>query len=152
MYAPGSGNVVIKPLSGQLTHDTDSWSKMDPYVKIMIGTQTEKSKTCSGGGKFPSWTDSMSFRRSAEDIINVEVWDKDTFKDDLVGQGALAFSTVFKDNNKFNGWVDLTYKGKAAGKILLDVQFIPDKQTPITSSNLPLPLPSTYGIGMQVNI
>ena len=116
---------------------------MDPYVKVHVGSTTEKTKTCSSGGKFPSWSDSLTFRRTAEDIITFEVWDKDTLKDDLVGQGALALSTVFNSNNKFNGWVDLTYKGKPAGKILIDAQFFPDQGQKI--QQMP-----TYGMGMQV--
>lgn len=133
---PGSGNVVIKPLSGQLTHDTDTWGKMDPYVKIKIGSTQYKTKVCNSGGKFPSWTDVLTLRRSTEDLINIEVWDLDTAKDDLVGQGALAFSTVLSGGNKYNGWVDLTYKGKSAGKILLDVQFFPDKGTSSTTTTM----------------
>jgi len=130
----GAGNVIIKPLSGQLTHDTDSWGKMDPYCKIKIGAQTEKSKECTDGGKFPSWTDTLTFRRDKEDLINIEVWDADVGKDDLIGQGALAMSTVFNNSNKYNGWVDLTYKGKSAGKLLIDVQYFPDKAKTTTST------------------
>lgn len=129
MMTTGSGNLVLKPLSGQLTHDTDTWTKMDPYVKFIVGGQTQKTAVCNGGGKFPSWTETITFRRGTEDLINVEVWDKDPSNDDLVGQGAIAFSTITNAANNFNGWVDLSYKGKGAGKILISAQFFPDAST-----------------------
>lgn len=32
-----AGKLIIKPLSAQLTHDTEWFSKMDPYCIIKVG-------------------------------------------------------------------------------------------------------------------
>ena len=54
------------------------------------------------------------------------MWDKDNAtSDDMICQGVLALGKVEKGGN-FTEWVDLNYKGKNAGKILLSIQFHPD--------------------------
>lgn len=127
MFTTGSGNLIIKPLSAVLTHDTETFGKMDPYIKVIVGGQVQKSSVCKNAGKFPSWTDTMTFRRGTEDIVNFEVWDDDdASKDDLIGQGSLAFSAIISSKNQYNDWVPLTYKGKSAGKTLINIQFYPD--------------------------
>jgi Ca2+-dependent lipid-binding protein len=58
---------------------------MDPYCKISFGTKLVKSKVHNNAGKYPQWNDTFTFQRTTEEIINLEVWDKDTVSaDDLV--------------------------------------------------------------------
>lgn len=122
-----SGNLIIKPLSGKLTRDTETFGKMDPYVKVIMGSQKEKGPVAKDAGKFPGWNCVMNMRRSAEEIISFEVWDKDSASsDDLVGNGILAFSKILQSKNHFNSWIPLTYKGKNAGELLVDIEFFPD--------------------------
>jgi len=121
-----SGTLVISPLTAKLTHDTESFGRMDPYVRISMGSQFKRSSVCNDGGKTPSWTDSFQLSHSGEDLISIEVWDKDdASKDDLVGQGSVAFTTITSRGGKMNEWVTLTYKGKHAGEILLNITFTP---------------------------
>jgi len=127
MYTSGSGNLIIKPLSAVLTHDTESFGKMDPYMIVKVGNQAQKTSICKNAGKFPAWSDTMTFRKGNEDLINVEIWDDDdASKDDLIGQGSIAFSTIVNGKNLFNDWIQLTYKGRSAGKCLLNISFFPD--------------------------
>jgi len=122
-----SGNLVIRPLTAKLTRDTETFGKMDPYCKVSMGQQFKRTAVCQDGGKTPGWKDELSFRHTNEDIITVEVWDKDVASnDDLVGTGTIAFSTITQKGNKLNEWVNLSYKGKNAGQVLLDIQYYKD--------------------------
>lgn len=31
-----TNTIIVKPLCGKLTHDTETFSKMDPYVKLIL--------------------------------------------------------------------------------------------------------------------
>ena len=65
------GTLIIKPLSGKLTRDVDTFGKMvsinfvkikDPYCMITIGTQKYRTKTHEDGGKSPAWNESFIHR------------------------------------------------------------------------------------------
>lgn len=142
-----SGNLVIRPLSGKLTHDTETFGKMDPYVKVCMGTQYKQTAVCQDGGKFPGWKDELSFRHTNEDIISIEVWDKDSAsKNDLIGNGSIAFSTITSKGNRLNEWIPLTYKGKKAGEVLFDIQYYPDGSSAktTTTTTAPTMMPTGY--------
>jgi hypothetical protein len=119
-------------LTAKLSRNTEFFGKMDPLVKVIIGTHTQRTAVAKRGHKNPGWETELSLRRMAEDIIHFEVWDKDIIKGDLVGMGDIAFNQIFVLGNKFNGWIPLKYKGKEAGELLVDVLFIPDAGTNIT--------------------
>lgn len=125
-----TGNLVVKPLTAKLKKDKDLFTKMDPYVKVILGSQTHRTHTSWNSGKHPGWKDSMNFKRLSEDILTFEVWDKDILsRDDMVGTGTLSVNSIIQSNNRLNEWVPLYYKGKSAGELLVDISFIPDVQT-----------------------
>ncbi len=104
---------MVTPIQAKLTRDLDTFSKMDPYAVVRVGGQTFATKVHEGGGKTPGWNEKFSFRRTTEDIVNVQVWDRDTFsKNDMVGEGNVSFSEVSKGN--YCSWVNLSYKGIVA--------------------------------------
>lgn len=46
---------------------------------------------CYNPGKHPQWNQTLSFRRTNEYMIEIQVWDADEVSnDDLVGEGSLA--------------------------------------------------------------
>lgn len=119
-----NGNLIIKPLTANLTRNTDFLSRMDPYVKFILGGQVKQTNVAYEAGKTPGWNDQISFYYNNEDMLTIEVWDKDKLsKDDMVGSASLAMATIQKRGNMFNDWIQLTYKGKDAGRILLDIRF-----------------------------
>ena len=89
-----TGILVVKPVSAKLKRDTDTFGKMDPYCKVKVGFDTQKTKTHNCGGKFPAWKDTLTFRKNNEDFITVEVWDEDTTSDDLVGECTIPLSNI----------------------------------------------------------
>ena len=91
-----NSQLIIRPLEAKLIHNTDLFMKMDPYCKFKIGKEKVKSKVHKKGGKTPVWTDTLTLKREiGDDILKVEVKDKDTFtRDDVVGKGILTHSLV----------------------------------------------------------
>ena len=91
-----NGNLVIKPISAKLTHNTESVGSMDPYVIVEYNDQKCKSSVAKSAGKYPNWSDTFTFRVSGNNnLIKVVVWDKDSMSaDDMVGEGHL----IIKDN------------------------------------------------------
>jgi len=54
------------------------------------------------------------------------------FEDDLVGSTILPLENIFR-TSKFAGLLELTYKGRSAGEIMVEVEFFPEKI--VTSQN-----------------
>jgi hypothetical protein len=157
MSLAGIGKVIIKPLTAKLTHDTEFFGKMDPYVKISSGPSDFRSKTHQNGGKFPSWKDEFTMYRRGETLIHLEVWDEDSVKkDDLVGDTDIPLAETFS-KGKTQNWYTLSYDGKDAGKILVYLEWLPEpteqkSQQPGGSLFLPQSLQKTLAPFMTQQI
>ena len=121
------GTLIVKPQYARLTHDTETFSRMDPYCSVKIGSQTQNTSVCENGGKNPNWAGaSLSFRITSEDIVNIEVWDKDLMsKNDMIGQGSVSLSAVTSGSNTTQT-CQLLYKGKGAGEVYVQCEWYPD--------------------------
>ena len=117
--------IVIEVKTARLYRDTDTWSKMDPYVVLMCGGEKKKSKTHNGGGKNPIWNQSLTLKY-VDTNMTVQVWDKDTTSDDFVGGGAIDLSAAAVSGG-LKDWVSIQYKGKDAGQVYLEISFTTDK-------------------------
>ena len=80
-----SGTLIIQPVQAKLTHDTDTFSKMDPYCLVTCGDRKAQGKVCSGGGKTPHWEDSITIEVHHEKVVHLELKDKDVTNDDIIG-------------------------------------------------------------------
>lgn len=76
--------LIIKPINAQLITDKDMFGKSDPYCVIIIGSQKQRTKAHSGGGKQPQWQDTLQFQ-TQDSLMRVQVYDDDWGKDDLLG-------------------------------------------------------------------
>ncbi len=125
------GTLIVKPQYARLTHDTETFARMDPYCTIKIGSQAQSTKVCENGGKNPNWGSScLNFRISSEDVVNVEVWDKDFLsKNDLIGQGSMSFYSITSKGNNPSLTCSLAYKGKSAGEVYIQFEWYPDTAT-----------------------
>eukprot|EP00825_Cyclidium_porcatum_P035178 TRINITY_DN368_c0_g1_i3.p1 TRINITY_DN368_c0_g1~~TRINITY_DN368_c0_g1_i3.p1 ORF type:complete len:272 (+),score=33.34 TRINITY_DN368_c0_g1_i3:98-913(+) len=121
-----SGTLVIKPLSAKLTRDTETFGTMDPYCQITFGSQKFKTAVAHNAGKTPSWNDTFTVRRANEDQIAIDILEHDTFsKDDYIAQGNFPLQNIFLKGSS-SEWINLNYKGKPAGQILIGFQFTKD--------------------------
>ena len=72
--------------------------------------------------------DTFSFRKNeSDDLGEIEVWDHDSMsKNDQIGAGAFSLNSIISGGTKTSKWIPMTYKGKNAGEVLLEVEFYPD--------------------------
>lgn len=91
--------LVVKPISGMLTKDTDLFGKMDPYVVCKIGNEQKRTKTHKGGGKKPQWMDTLTFM-SKGTVMTVAAYDDDFGKDDFIGEGSLNLNQFYSNPSR----------------------------------------------------
>lgn len=141
----GTGSLIIKPTSARLTRDTEFLGKMDPYCVVKLGNQKQRTATHHSAGKFPSWRESIVFRRTYEDMITFEVWDSDSASaDDIIGEGTIPIHSILTVGS-YNEWVNLSYKGKASGQLRVEIQWMADQrasgQFPGANQQIPQQMP-----------
>ena len=54
-----------------------SFITQDPYCKVYLGGQMQRSSTCQSGGKTPHWNDVFYFTVMGDPMLRAEVWDND---------------------------------------------------------------------------
>jgi len=87
------GTLLIRPVYAQLTHDTDFFSKMSPFIIFANGGQRVKSSVSHGGGKNPKWMDQIQISASSQDRILIELFDHHTFSsNEVIAVGELFAS------------------------------------------------------------
>ena len=85
-------------VSADITDDTDTFTKMDPFVKVEFqGGETKQTKALQSAGKNPVWNEKLTFDvktiNQASSTIRVSLWDEDIkFHDEI---GADLFSFLF---------------------------------------------------------
>eukprot|EP00347_Sterkiella_histriomuscorum_P000269 403376529 len=151
------------PKSANLTRDTEIFSKMDPYVVIKIGNQEKKSLVHNEGGKHPRWNETFMFDITNETCLNITVMDKDMVNDDIVGSTNVPLDATFR-SGKTSSSYNLSYKGKQAGQLYIDMEFYNHSHLGQPQSQLlpgqhsmmpgqiqggPSPIAFNVGLGMQ---
>ena len=135
--------LIVEPKTARLFRDTETFGKMDPYVKVQVGSTIKKTKTHSDGGKTPSWTDALTLDiTGTEDSVTLTVYDEDIGKDDFVGSGVLMLSGLLKTGS-YKDWLSLQYKGKEAGELYVEVTLMAKKSKTASAD----PYAATYPAG-----
>ena len=50
-----TGTIRLAPMSANLTRDTETFGKMDPYCVVTVGKQKFKTLALDGAGTKPNW-------------------------------------------------------------------------------------------------
>ena len=135
-----TGTLKIRPLGAQFAEDHDLIGKMDPYVVVQVGAQKHQTKTASGQGTTPTWSDELVFQVSNETHMTVTVMDDDVGKDDFLGVLELGLGQ-FSHGMPVNAAFSLTTKDgkKAIGQIRLQVDFDSANKGPVYIPGQPMP-------------
>jgi hypothetical protein len=144
------GSLFIRPVYAQLTHDTDFFSKMSPFIIFANGGQRVKSSVSHGGGKNPKWNDQIQISASSQDRILIELFDHHTFtSNEVVAVGELFVSKVVSMGGNYQDYIPLFYKGKPAGTIMIQAQYSGQQQQQQMGMNTQMNMGGTQ-IGMTV--
>ena len=119
-----NGDVIFKPTHAELAHDKDSFGKMDPYCRIKTNSGEFKTHTANNQGKKPFWNDAFKIKLLGDTTIHLSIWDKDTFsKDDFLAETTINLVGVLQVG-KNQAWYPLYRKGKNAGRIYIEIEYI----------------------------
>eukprot|EP00917_Polyrhabdina_sp_WS-2016_P026673 GHVP01057167.1.p1 GENE.GHVP01057167.1~~GHVP01057167.1.p1 ORF type:complete len:3422 (+),score=599.59 GHVP01057167.1:195-10268(+) len=115
----------IHIVNGTNLTDKDTFGKMDPYCKVLLGNQTQRTPHIQGGGSNVEWNTKVQVNYDGSQHLRVEVWDDDTGRDDFVGfaqvdiwkmlkigemEKTTEVALYNKDNNVVEGYVKLILK------------------------------------------
>ena len=132
----GPFKIILKVISATLDRSTDMMGKMDPYVIVEFtrGAQSVrkfKGPTHKGGHKNPKWDwecdmyyggETGPTPASTNDTLKLVVFEEDVTSSDLVAETAtFNLKDILGASNRAQKELPLTYSGKAAGKILIDL-------------------------------
>ena len=83
-----------------------------------------RSKTHANGGRTPSWNDKHTFNVvEGDDRLNVQVYDEDSGKDDLIGSVCIDLNSVYQRGTRDEFFPLTTTTGKPAGEVRVVLQF-----------------------------
>eukprot|EP00456_Euglypha_rotunda_P065279 TRINITY_DN558_c0_g1_i6.p1 TRINITY_DN558_c0_g1~~TRINITY_DN558_c0_g1_i6.p1 ORF type:complete len:229 (-),score=40.74 TRINITY_DN558_c0_g1_i6:18-704(-) len=123
-----TGKLTITVHEGKELTDKDM-GKQDPYAKLILGKDKQKTKTHKKGGTKPRWDQTFLFTIPDYDLkekLTLEIWDEDTLSDDKIGRAYIGLDElVEKANNEDGFWfqvVEFDDKRKIAGYIRISVK------------------------------
>ena len=120
-----SGKLALTVVEAKLTRDTETFGKMDPYVKIQTRQQNFKTGTKDGAGKTPVWNETFQIDvKYIGDDVQLQVYDEDPGSDDQIGVAVIKLSALCA-NNGIDDWFQIAHRGRGAGQVHLKSKFTP---------------------------
>ena len=120
------GTLRVHLLGAHLTHDTEIFGKMDPYIKMLSREQEWQSSVQKDAGKNPVWQKEY-FDVDVHyhgDELRFQVFDEDITRDGNVGEGSTKLSALMRADG-FDEWFLIQFKGEPAGKVHLRSEWVP---------------------------
>jgi Ca2+-dependent lipid-binding protein len=115
-----SGFLNLTVCRAKLTHNTETFGAMDPYVKWVWQKKNYHTTTETDAGKEPVWQE--TFKLAITDFMNgdkikFEVMDENVMKDALIGACDIPITDLVGKSGKVK--VSLLYKNLDAGFIIV---------------------------------
>jgi hypothetical protein len=101
--------------------DTEWISRQDPYVIVEYGSNKSRTRTCTDGGKNPTFQEKFIFTM-IEGLreINCVVWNSNTLTfDDFIGSGKIQLQKVLSEGYDDSTWPLQSKTGRYAGEVRL---------------------------------
>ncbi|KAF7723674.1 hypothetical protein EC973_001765 [Apophysomyces ossiformis] len=118
------------------------------YPTVRLGEVAKKTKTDVRGGQHPLWDDQVNMPvPSGKTKMRVQLFDEDSTREDLISEGEIDLTKVLAEGEQ-DDWFPLTYKGRKAGEIYLELTFYaarpPPKRQPTRHVQHARPLSGGY--------
>ncbi|KAF9933132.1 hypothetical protein FBU30_006456 [Linnemannia zychae] len=129
VYAAKQSQLYVKLNRATQLHDKDWFGRSDPYIEMWLDKDyKQRSKDTKGAN--PVFDETFCFYvRPGQNKLYVRAVDKDTFKNDKIGEAVIPLDPVMntgsappKDYN-LPRWMGL----RSNGYVNLQMQFVPDK-------------------------
>ncbi|CAK9181979.1 unnamed protein product [Ilex paraguariensis] len=131
----GFPSMSISGIQGQLLEvtvvscnklkDTEWISRQDPYVCVEYGSTKSRTRTCTDGGKNPTFQEKFVFTL-IEGLreLNLVVWNSNTLTyDDFIGSGKVQLQKVLSQGYDDSSWPLQTKTGRHAGEVRLIMHY-----------------------------
>ncbi|GFP84598.1 elicitor-responsive protein 1 [Phtheirospermum japonicum] len=105
--------------------DTEWISRQDPYVCVEYGSTKYRTRTCTDGGKNPTFQEKFVFTL-IEGLreFTIVVWNSNTLTfDDFIGNGKVQLQKVLSQGYDDSPWPLQDKRGKYAGEIRLIMHY-----------------------------
>lgn len=102
--------------------------KQSPFCCLRFNKQDKKSEVVIRGGQRPQWNFEAHYEGVDEDTnptLKISVFDKTKKESRLICDTEINCSPVFEKRHKFDGWHDLSYANRRAGKVYIEMTFYP---------------------------
>lgn len=125
-----SSILIIRPQSGSFLKDADFFSGMDPWIKVTINNEVQRTETAKNAGKFPKWTQALTFRLPNQQIyspetvlMNFEAFDEDSkTKNEFLGSVVVKLSNAKTRPGEITTIRLLDKKNKEVGTINVEFE------------------------------
>lgn len=140
------GTLIIMVCRAKHLPNRRKLDKQSPYVLLRIGTEAKRTTAAFRAGQTPEWTQEIRFllSRDRRPLLKLDVLDETKNDPTPVGDIEIDCAAVFQDPAHYNdgkyildGWHDLKFNGRSAGKIYLEMTFYPS--APILPPKVPSP-------------
>ncbi|KAI8090061.1 uncharacterized protein BX664DRAFT_281493 [Halteromyces radiatus] len=136
------GELAVVALKAKDLPNREIVGKQDPFCVFRLGEEAKKTKTDYRGGQHPVWDDQVNLIVPEGKVkMRVQLFDEDAKREDLISEADIDISTVIKEGEQ-DGWFPLTYKGRKAGEIYLELTFYSARPPPRRQ-------PTRYRAGMR---
>ncbi|KAF9087160.1 hypothetical protein BGX29_001003 [Mortierella sp. GBA35] len=141
------GELVIVPIQGRDLPNRERFGKQDPFILFKLGNVSKRSSTDVRGGQRPRWKDEQiniyMYESDAKDATSLYVicLDEDHQRNDFIGNCVVNLTKVL-EQGEHDDWFELTFKGREAGELLLQLTYYSHvrSQTPNSQEQSPLQL------------
>ncbi|XP_074335551.1 elicitor-responsive protein 3-like isoform X2 [Apium graveolens] len=133
--------------------DTEWFSRQDPYVCLEYGSSKFRTRTCTDGGKNPTFQEKFVFTL-IEGLreLNVVVWNSNTLTyDDFIGTGKIQLHKVLSQGYDDSPWSIQTKTGRHAGEVRLILHFSNANKPPKNHAQSASPVPLAYTYPLQAS-
>ncbi|CAN1192453.1 Elicitor-responsive protein 3 [Linum perenne] len=105
--------------------DTEWLTRQDPYVCVEYGSNKSRTRTCTDGGRNPSFQEKFVFTLiDGLRELSVVVWNSNTLTyDDFIGNGKVQLEKVLTEGYDDSNWPLQTKTGKYAGELRLIMHY-----------------------------
>ena len=136
-----SHELVVVVMKAQGLRNVLKMDKQSPFITIRIQDQEETTHVVSRGGQTPYFDDELWFNlNGVEDrTLHINVYHQKKNDAKLICCGEVDFTPAFKRSikNGYDGWYDLYWEGREAGRVYLEITYYPKKgDVPIGTENV----------------